>query len=539
MNKDISYTEVAMNQNSNLVLRQVSQIKDCEWQLDSESKLTIIVPTNKITAGLYFLFPVESNSSSDEKNFVLIQTNEVNVDQNVTVNIQNGEVVKNVNSIDCEVKTEELISTDSNTKKQSINDANQLEINPQFQDYAQQIMETHSQPQVAKEQLKSINDKLISETPTQENIQINADVNVGFRWAKRCRVLDLLKNNKQIARSERKSYAEIAEIAGCGVRLVKKIAKMLRNNCNIEHDDLIENKRGRKESPFETVPYFVYLCLISAVHFALPSDYGIETSTWSANAVRMFLAICDIVVSQRYVYYILDRFGFKSKVGRRINPKKNQDAVNTFTGDTYVELCKEAKERGETILFCDETSVQQGEKMYGYSLVGERSNTSYTQNNRHTAMSLITFIGPDGTIEVFEIEGSFDAEKFCDCLKQLKKKYPDKKFLIILDNARVHHAKKVNSWLNHWKAGKNVMRFKFLPAYAPEINPVERFNNVAKNALKKDECLSSKSVTIKAHEFVADFLKEAEQNANKVINLFYDEDCRYSIDIYEKVAKGA
>ena len=524
-----------MNQNSNLIFHQVLQSEDCKWQLDSSSNQTIIVPTGKLTAGLYFLLPVESNSTSNVKHFVLIQTKEVDVDQNKMQNAQKNEVVKN-NNIDGEVKTETLISEDSNTKKQSLEDVNQLEINPQLQNYAQQIMEKHSQPQVAKEQLKSINDKLISETPTQENLQINADVNVGFRWAIRCRVLDLLKENKQIARSERKTYPEIAEIAGCGVRLVKKIAKMLRQNPNLEHDDLIERKRGRKDDPFKTVPYIVYLYLISAIHFALPSDYGIETSTWTAKAVRTFLDICEIFVSLRYVYYILDRFGLKSKVGRRINPKKNQEAVNVFTGDTYAELCKEAKEKGETILFCDETSVQQGESIYGYSLVGERSNTAYTQSNRHTAMSLLTFIGPDGTIEVCEIEESFDAEKFCDCLKQLKKKYAEKKFLIILDNSRVHHAKKVNSWLNHWKAGRNVMRFKFLPAYAPEINPVERFNNVVKTALKKDECLSSKSVKTKAHEFVEEFVGEAKKDATKVINLFYDEDCRYSIDIFEKVA---
>ena len=425
----------------------------------------------------------------------------------------------------------------SDTKKQSAEDASQTEINPQFQHYAQSVMALHTQPNVAKEQLESINDKLLPETPVQqENLQPNADVNAGFRWAIRCRVLAQLKDNKQRPRSERTPYEKIAEIAGCKISLVKKIAKKLRKYPNLEPNDLLEKKRGRKNSPFGKITYCVYLCLMSAIHFAIPSDYGINLTKWTANAICLFLDMCEISVKKRYVYDFCDKVGLNSKVGRRINPKKNQESVTIFTGDTYVDLCREAKEKGETILFCDETSVQQGEKMYGYSLVGERSNTAYTQSNRHTAMSLLTFMGPAGTIEIFEIEGSFDADKFCDCLKQLKKKYSDQKFLIILDNAKVHHAKKVNSWLNHWNAGKNTVRFMFLPAYAPEINPVERFNNVFKSALKKDECLSSESVKEKAKEFVAEFVVDAKNDTEKVKNLFYDEDCRYSIDIFEKVA---
>ena len=510
MNKVISSTDALLTQKSNLVFHQVLQAENCNLQIDSESKITIVIPSGKIESGSCELIPVQSNSSSNERSFVLIPTNDVNVQQKTS-----NEVIK----------------------QQAGEESSKTEIDFQFQNCAKSVMEIHTQPKVAQEQLESINAKLLPETPVQpKNLQPNADINAGFRWAIRCRVLELLKENKQLPRSERKHYAEIAEIAGCKIRLVKNIAKMLRINPNLEPNDLLEKKRGRAISPFGKITYFAYLCLMSAIHFALPSDYGLTQSTWTAEAICLFLEICDISVTRRYVYDFCNKVGLNSKVGRRINPKKDQESVNIFTGDTYVDLCKEAKANGETILFCDETSLQQGEKIYGYSLVGERANTAYTQSNRHTAMSLLTFIGPDGTIEVFEIEGSFDAEKFCDCLKQLKKKNPDKKFLIILDNCRIHHAKKVNSWLKHWKAGKNIVRFIFLPAYAPEINPVERFNNVVKGALKKDECLSSQSVKKNAKEFVAEFLADAKKDNKKVKNLFYDEDCRYSIDIFEKVA---
>ena len=46
------------------------------------------------------------------------------------------------------------------------------------------------------------------------------------------------------------------------------------------------------------------------------------------------------------------------KDARRIKSKKEQESVNLFTKDIYVELCKLARENGETILFCAETSLQ-------------------------------------------------------------------------------------------------------------------------------------------------------------------------------------
>ena len=71
MNTHISYSEAPMNQNSNLIFHQVLQSEDCKWQLDSSSNQTIIVPTGKLTAGLYFLLPVESNLAKQRKSMLI------------------------------------------------------------------------------------------------------------------------------------------------------------------------------------------------------------------------------------------------------------------------------------------------------------------------------------------------------------------------------------------------------------------------------------------------------------------------------------
>lgn len=67
----------------------------------------------------------------------------------------------------------------------------------------------------------------------------------------------------------------------------------------------------------------------------------------------------------------------------------------------------------------------------------------------------------------------FNAETFLEFMKQLKKisSKAGRKVVVILDNARYHHAKLHKEWreLNAGKFG-----LSFLPAYSPELNPIER-----------------------------------------------------------------
>lgn len=67
----------------------------------------------------------------------------------------------------------------------------------------------------------------------------------------------------------------------------------------------------------------------------------------------------------------------------------------------------------------------------------------------------------------------FNAETFWIFLKQLKKVSvkAGRKVVVILDNARYHHAKLHKEW-RELHAGK--FSLSFLPAYSPELNPIER-----------------------------------------------------------------
>jgi transposase len=66
----------------------------------------------------------------------------------------------------------------------------------------------------------------------------------------------------------------------------------------------------------------------------------------------------------------------------------------------------------------------------------------------------------------------FDAQAFLSFLIQLlRHRRRDSLMIVIVDNARWHHAKSLQPWLDKHR---DRIRLDFLPPYSPELNPVER-----------------------------------------------------------------
>ena len=92
-------------------------------------------------------------------------------------------------------------------------------------------------------------------------------------------------------------------------------------------------------------------------------------------------------------------------------------------------------------------------------------------------MSIFGAMGKNGQLITLENE-TFDAGTFRLFLEKLlrdaqtgrKEDGKKKKILLILDNARYHHAKILQTWLNEVS---DLLELFFLPPYSPDLNPIE------------------------------------------------------------------
>lgn len=60
---------------------------------------------------------------------------------------------------------------------------------------------------------------------------------------------------------------------------------------------------------------------------------------------------------------------------------------------------------------------------------------------------------------------------FKEHLKKVIKSFHDEKLIIVLDNVRYHHAKKLKPFLEQ---NRERLELMFLPPYSPDLNPIER-----------------------------------------------------------------
>lgn len=85
-------------------------------------------------------------------------------------------------------------------------------------------------------------------------------------------------------------------------------------------------------------------------------------------------------------------------------------------------------------------------------------------------LSVYGAMGRNGQLIILS-EENFDADSFKRFLENiLEKAKTDKKILLVLDNARYHHAKKLKEYIN---SIKDRLELFFLPPYSPDINAIE------------------------------------------------------------------
>ncbi len=78
----------------------------------------------------------------------------------------------------------------------------------------------------------------------------------------------------------------------------------------------------------------------------------------------------------------------------------------------------------------------------------------------------------DGKLVMSPPDGMFDAETCWDFYRKLERQCrPDRRMIVIIDNARYHHASLHEQWRENVAAH---FRLHFLPPYSPELNPIER-----------------------------------------------------------------
>ena len=261
--------------------------------------------------------------------------------------------------------------------------------------------------------------------------------------------------------------------------------------------------------------------IVRSIKDKCPEQLKMPWALWTREAVQQLIKDkFDIEVSISSVSRLLKKWGFTPQKPIYRAYERNPQIIDHWMKTEYPIIHNSAKEEGAEIHWGDEMGIR-SEDQVGRSF-GKRGHTPVVKSasGKRFRCNMISSIANNGHCRFMIFEESFTIDVFLKFLRKLIYK-TDRKIYLIIDNHRVHHAKKVTKWTE--KHSEKIQLF-FLPPYAPELNPDELLNqDVKANATKKNRPKSVKELKMRLRSY----LNSIQKKPQKVKNYFKAKQVSY------------
>jgi transposase len=252
-----------------------------------------------------------------------------------------------------------------------------------------------------------------------------------------------------------------------------------------------------------------------------PDGLGLPFALWTSRAVRE-------LVERRFgkrlglstVRLYLQRWGMTPQKPPTRARERSPAAIRAWLERDYPAIARRAKAERAVICWGDETGLSNQDQV-GRSYAPKGRTPVVRRTARRITQSMISAVSNRGLMRFMLYEGALDVERFLGFLRRLVKDARQKLFLIV-DNLKVHHARKVEARV---ASHAHEVELFYLPAYAPEHNPDEHLNHALKQALRQKPQPDSKDELIRSARSV---LRTIQRSPDRVRAYFAAEPVRYA-----------
>jgi transposase len=218
-------------------------------------------------------------------------------------------------------------------------------------------------------------------------------------------------------------------------------------------------------------------CLIKCTPDQLQFDFAL----WTRAAVQQLISsLFEIEMPIRTVGHYLKGWGFTPQKPVKRSYERCSKRVQKWLDEEYPAIEAKAHKEGAEIHWGDETGMcNQDQVGRGYAPKGKTPVRE--RKGKKERINMISTVTKLGKIRFMFYEGSMNYQEFIKFLRRLVRD-TDKKIYLILDNLRVHHAKKVKAWV---AKRPDQIELHYLPSYSPDLNPDEYLNRDLKAELSR------------------------------------------------------
>jgi len=315
-----------------------------------------------------------------------------------------------------------------------------------------------------------------------------------------------------------KSMTEIAELLSVTRKSLYTWEKQFQEN---GVKGLRDGQRGRQYGQQRVLSTQQEKTIQQIIVDKCPEQLKLPFALWTRKAVQELIENqFNLLLPIRTIGEYLRRWGFTPQKPLRRAYEQKPQVVKEWLDSQYPLIQKRAKKENAQIYWGDETGLSsEDNRGRGYSPKGVTPVRMTTGSRFSTSM--ISAIANQGQMRFMIYKGGLNIGLFLTFLKRLIKDAKRKVFLIV-DNLRVHHAKKVKKWIAEHQ--KKIELF-YLPAYTPERNPDEYMNQDIKVSL------SNKKAPRDQNELTANlrsYMKRLQKKNGKVKQFFQHELVKYA-----------
>lgn len=228
-----------------------------------------------------------------------------------------------------------------------------------------------------------------------------------------------------------------------------------------------------------------------------------------------------IVIPIRTVWHYLKRWGMTPQQPVKQAYEQQPARLQKWPDEEYPAIQVKAQEEAAEIYWGDVIGLR-NDSQYERGRAPKGKIPVIRLNTKRVSINMILAITNQGKVLFKLFEDGMNATIIVDFLKCLVEDDAQRKFILVLDNLCVHHAKKVKEWL----AGKEVhIEIFYLHAYSSVLNPDEYLNCDLKASVHSGKLARSKK---QLKSKVISHMRMLQHKSDRVKKYFEHKKIRYA-----------
>ena len=246
---------------------------------------------------------------------------------------------------------------------------------------------------------------------------------------------------------------------------------------------------------------------------------GYATDLWSGPRVRHLIKkLFKIEYHHKHMPRFLHRLGLQLKKPERRALEQDSQEVRQWKYQKLPEILAYVQKHRAILFYADESLISLIPYVGKTWAFPKAKPIARVSGRRGQHVGITAAINEQGRMcfELTQEDETFTSKTFLRFLRKLRKEFPSRKIVLIVDGAPIHIAKVVRGFQ---EKHEDHFRLEILPAYSPEFNPTEKtWGFVKTKKLNASTATDKKELRLKTQDIMQNLKKYKSR-----ISSFFDD----------------